>query len=167
MKNYKNYLDQNISIIYITMNNPCSINKAYMKNTSYTAEFQNSIWFSVYIISEDLKSFSIMETNVLMPMNTKPIYISSTRWSAIIMMSSVMIKHGLISYIINKINNVKSYIWQKKVLKDLTHLPLVPHICISESDQHWFRKWLATYSVPSHYLNQYWVNVKWIFRNKL
>ena len=94
MKNYKNYLDQNISIIYITMNNPCSINKAYMKNMSYTAEFQNSIWFSVYIISEDLKSFSIMETNVLMPMNTKPIYISSTRWSAIIMMSSVMIKHG-------------------------------------------------------------------------
>ena len=49
----------------------------------------------------------------------------------------------------------------------LTHLPLVPHICTSESCQHWFRKWLVTYSAPSHYLNQCWVIVNWTLRNKL
>ena len=38
----------------------------------------------------------------------------------------------------------------------LTHLPLVPHICISEWDQHWFRQWLVVYSAPSHYLYQCW-----------
>ena len=31
-------------------------------------------------------------------------------------------------------------------LDQLTHLPLVPHICVSESGQHWF-KWLGAYSV--------------------
>ena len=36
----------------------------------------------------------------------------------------------------------------------LTHLPLLPHILVSESDQHWFRWWLIAYSAPSHYLNQ-------------
>ena len=47
------------------------------------------------------------------------------------------------------------------------HLPLVPHICVSESGQHWFRKWLIAYSAPSHFLNQCWVIVKWTLRNKL
>ena len=49
----------------------------------------------------------------------------------------------------------------------LTHLPLVPHICVSESDQHWFRKWLVAYSAPSHYLNHSWVVVNWSLMNKL
>ena len=49
----------------------------------------------------------------------------------------------------------------------LTHLPLVPHICVSESGQHWFRWWLVTYSTPSYYLNQWWVIVNWTLRNKL
>ena len=49
----------------------------------------------------------------------------------------------------------------------LTHLPLVPHIYVSESGQHWFRFWPVTYSVPSHYLNQYSDNVNWSLRNKL
>ena len=49
----------------------------------------------------------------------------------------------------------------------LTHLPLVPHICVSESGQHWFRLWLVAYSAPSHYLNQCCIIVSWIFRNKL
>ena len=30
--------------------------------------------------------------------------------------------------------------------RNLPTLPLVPHICISESDQHWFRWWLVAYS---------------------
>ena len=34
-------------------------------------------------------------------------------------------------------------------------------------DQDWFRWWLVTYSVPSHYLNQCWVIVNWNIRNKL
>ena len=46
-------------------------------------------------------------------------------------------------------------------------LPLVSHICISESGQHWLRYWLVVYSAPSHYLNQCWVIVNWILRNKL
>ena len=39
----------------------------------------------------------------------------------------------------------------------LTHLPLVPHVCINESGQHCLRYWLVAYSASSHYLNQYWV----------
>ena len=50
---------------------------------------------------------------------------------------------------------------------ELTHPPLVPHICISESGQHWFRWWLVAYSAPSHYLNQRWVMDNWTIRNKL
>ena len=48
----------------------------------------------------------------------------------------------------------------------LTHLPLVPP---SKSDQHWFKLWLVTYSVPSHYLNQccFLVNCMCTLRNKL
>ena len=51
----------------------------------------------------------------------------------------------------------------------LTHLPLVSHICVSESGQHWFRKWLVacSASAPSHYLNQCWVTVNWTLRNNL
>ena len=49
----------------------------------------------------------------------------------------------------------------------LTYLPLVPHICVSESGQHWFRQWLVTYSAPSHYLNQCWVVVNWTLRKNL
>ena len=43
----------------------------------------------------------------------------------------------------------------------------MPHICISESGQHWFRWWLVTYSAPSHYLNQCCVIVNWKLTNKL
>ena len=49
----------------------------------------------------------------------------------------------------------------------LTHLPLVPHICVSKSGQHWFRSWLVAYSAPNHYLNQCWVIVNWTLMNKL
>ena len=42
----------------------------------------------------------------------------------------------------------------------------MPHICVSESGQHWFRYWLATYFAPSHYLNECWVIVNWTPRNK-
>ena len=48
----------------------------------------------------------------------------------------------------------------------LTHLPLVPHICLSQSCQHWFRQWLGAYSAPSHYLNQCWVIVNGNLKNK-
>ena len=41
----------------------------------------------------------------------------------------------------------------------LIHLPLVPHICVSELGQRWFRYWLVAYSALSHYLNQFWVVV--------
>ena len=49
----------------------------------------------------------------------------------------------------------------------LTRLPQVLHICISESGQHWFRKWLVAYSALSHYLNQCWGIVNWTLTNKL
>ena len=49
----------------------------------------------------------------------------------------------------------------------LTHLSLVPHICVSESGQHWFRNWLVTNSVPSHYLNQCLDIVNWTSKNTL
>ena len=48
----------------------------------------------------------------------------------------------------------------------LTHLPLVPHICVSELVQYWFRQWLVACSAPSHYLNQFWRIVNWTRGNK-
>ena len=45
--------------------------------------------------------------------------------------------------------------------KCLTHLPLVPHICVNELGHHWFRQWLVACSVPSHCLNQCWLIVNW------
>ena len=43
----------------------------------------------------------------------------------------------------------------------------MPHICVGESGQHWFRKWLGAEKAPSHYLNQCWVIVNWTMRNKI
>ena len=48
----------------------------------------------------------------------------------------------------------------------VTHLPQVPHICVSELGQRWFRQWLIACSAPSHYLNQCWPVVNWTHRNK-
>ena len=61
------------------------------------------------------------------------------------------------------VNNLLCYCQQMY----FPHLPLVPHICISESGQHWFIWWLVAYSTTSHYLNQCWVIINWILRNKL
>ena len=49
----------------------------------------------------------------------------------------------------------------------LTDSSLVPHICVSEMGQQWFRSWLAAYSVPSHYLNQCSLIVNWTLRSKI
>ena len=49
----------------------------------------------------------------------------------------------------------------------LFHLPLLPHMCINELGQHWFREWHAASSVPSHYLSQCWLIVNWTLTNKL
>ena len=48
-----------------------------------------------------------------------------------------------------------------------TPLTWMPHMCVSESGQHWFRYWLVTYSAPSHGLNQCWIIVNWTLGNKL
>ena len=48
----------------------------------------------------------------------------------------------------------------------LTHLLLVPHICIRELGQHWLSQWLVAYSAPSHCLNQCWPIVNWTPGNK-
>ena len=52
-------------------------------------------------------------------------------------------------------------------LLTLNSSPLVPHICVNDSGQHWFRYWLVAYSAPSHYLNRCWVIINWTLRNKL
>ena len=49
----------------------------------------------------------------------------------------------------------------------LTHLPLMPHICICEPIHHWFRWWIVAWSAPSHYLNHCWNIVNCALRNKL
>ena len=48
----------------------------------------------------------------------------------------------------------------------LTHLPLVPHICVGKLSHYWFRQWLVACSATSHYLNQYWLFVYWTLGNK-
>ena len=45
--------------------------------------------------------------------------------------------------------------------------PTAPYLYVNESGQHWFRWWLVTYSMPSHYLNQCWILLNWNLRNKL
>ena len=47
-----------------------------------------------------------------------------------------------------------------------THWGWEMHICSSESDQHLFRWGLVPCSVPSHYLNNWWIIVNWIPGNK-
>ena len=42
--------------------------------------------------------------------------------------------------------------WWSSTVKTL--LLIVPHICVNESGQHWFRYWLIAYYSPSHYLIQ-------------
>ena len=49
----------------------------------------------------------------------------------------------------------------------LTHLPLVPHICVSELGQHWLRQCPDAWSAPSHQLSQCWNIVNWTPWNKL
>ena len=48
-----------------------------------------------------------------------------------------------------------------------TYLPLVPLICASELGHYWFRWRRVACSMPSHYMNQYWLIINWIHRNKL
>ena len=48
----------------------------------------------------------------------------------------------------------------------LTHLPIVPHICVCESGQHWFRQWLVAYLAPSQHLNQCGVITNCTLRKK-
>ena len=48
----------------------------------------------------------------------------------------------------------------------LTHLPLVPHICVNGWGHHWSRYWLVACSAPSHYINQCWFIVNWTPENK-
>ena len=45
-----------------------------------------------------------------------------------------------------------------KVVGIFTHLPIVPHICVSKLSKHWSRQWLVACSAQSHYLNQCWLN---------
>ena len=35
------------------------------------------------------------------------------------------------------------------------------------TNHHWYRQWLVAWPVPTHYLNQCWNIVDWIFRNNL
>ena len=42
----------------------------------------------------------------------------------------------------------------------------MPHICVSESCQHWFRWWLTAHSAPSHYQTQCFDIVNWTLRSK-
>ena len=72
------------------------------------------------------------------------------------------------------LERVRTYckrVWCERAIRGLrltlTHLPLVPHICVQISGQHLFRCWLVTYSAPSQYLYQCWVIVNWTLRNKL
>ena len=38
---------------------------------------------------------------------------------------------------------------------------LRPSICVSKLGHHWFKWWLVTWPVPSHYLNHCWNIVNW------
>ena len=59
------------------------------------------------------------------------------------------------------------FLESSSVYNRLIHLPQVPPVCVSESCQHWYQKWLVPYSAPRQYLNQCLVIVNWTLRNKL
>ena len=48
-----------------------------------------------------------------------------------------------------------------------THWGYEWYTCVNEIGHYWFRKWLATCSAPSHYLNQCCIIVNWTLRSKL
>ena len=45
--------------------------------------------------------------------------------------------------------------------------PCTAYICVRESGQHWFRRWLVGCSAPSHYPNQCGFIVNWTLKNQL
>ena len=51
-------------------------------------------------------------------------------------------------------------------LLQLTYLPSVPHICVSDLVHHCFRQWLVFCLASSHYLNQCWFIANRTLRNK-
>ena len=65
-------------------------------------------------------------------------------------------------------------VWEK-VHTIIMALQCIPFNPLSQSDvymhqlsnHHWFRKWLGTWPLPSHYLNQCWRIVNSNLRNKL
>ena len=80
------------------------------------------------------------------------------------------LEENWLCYYQNELYNFTFMNWDKwmfhSIYYSLTHCPLVPHICVSEWGQHWFR-WFVAYSTPSLYLNQCWIIVNWTFGNKI
>ena len=46
-------------------------------------------------------------------------------------------------------------------------LTLEPHLYVNELGHHWSRLWLVACSAPTYYLNQCWLIVNYLLRNKL
>ena len=111
----------------------------------------------------------ILVSNEFLPCKNTSLSVTCMLWT-----QGHLMQGAYMSFNINKkwmkywsFNNSSHHEEQYSDLTTLTYLPLVSHIWVSESDQHWFRKWLVAYSVPSHYLNQSWVIVNWTLSNKL
>ena len=113
---------------------------------------------------------NIGSSNILLPEDTKSLpepMLICYHWSLVTIIQPRTISQAIFQPPITKIClkivsfKMPMYQWIK------THLPLVPHICVNESGQHWFRWWLVAYSAPSHYLNQCLDIVNCTFRNKI
>ena len=69
-------------------------------------------------------------------------------------------------------NIIKSLLWNSLENNFIGSAPELNSLRQSDaymcrySNQHWFRQWHVAWTVPSHYLNQYWNIVKWTLRNK-
>ena len=87
-------------------------------------------------------------------------YVIACMQCSIVLSNNVKLLNKTIDMISNALANHNRY-------ASLTPLPLVSHICVSESGQLWFTWWLDAYSGPRQYLNQCWVFVNWTIRNKL
>ena len=72
-----------------------------------------------------------------------------------------LVEHSLYNTWTNICDGTKFAILMFVLKYALTHLSLVPHICVGEVGHHWFRQWLVACSAPSHYLNQCWLIVNW------
>ena len=123
-------------------------------------------WWNYYIFFL-CKTFPYWYTGIYVRSRRHPILAKMILYSVLSTNKLLKLGPSLCWFILRTaIRNLKAWIhnnisqntmWHNQLISS----PPVPHICVSELGQHWFRWWLGAYSAPSHYLNQCLNIVNW------